>query len=336
MYRVVRANTNSTRLTTQQYLSFFVQDTIRVGNRLTFRPGVRYEQQDFVGNLDSFKWSGNWAPRIGGTFDLTGDGRGKIYANYGRFYAKIPNDLAARALSADEGITRADYFDASLTQPIAEGVLAGGTTTHFRMAGQFTADFDPDSGSTYLNEYLVGVEFEALPGRNVGVRFTHRDFGQIIEDIGTPTMVSYCISQDIDGNPVDFSSAEYFITNPGPSSPSIDPFRMGGGFDTPIHDYDAVAFGPQAVRGQLVAAGVLSLGATVREFRGLLPERQWPVGPLDHVAVRLPEQRPELHGDRRTAVRLQGRHQLPWHEGRRPTPERSAAPAEDLRELHVR
>ena len=45
-------------------------------------------------------WSlkNNWAPRIGATFDVTGDGRTKIYGNYGRYYARIPNDLAARAL----------------------------------------------------------------------------------------------------------------------------------------------------------------------------------------------------------------------------------------------
>ena len=45
----------------------------------------------------------------------------------GRFYAKIPNDLAARAMSADAGITRQDYMDAALTQPVANGTsFAGG------------------------------------------------------------------------------------------------------------------------------------------------------------------------------------------------------------------
>ena len=72
-----------------------------------------------------FEWDGNWAPRIGATYDVIGNGRSKLYANWGRFFAKIPNDLAARALSADAGVTRADYFDAALTQPIPDGVPAG-------------------------------------------------------------------------------------------------------------------------------------------------------------------------------------------------------------------
>ena len=36
----------------------------------------------------------------------------KVYGNWGFFYSKIPNDLAARALSSDAGVSRADYFDA--------------------------------------------------------------------------------------------------------------------------------------------------------------------------------------------------------------------------------
>ena len=59
----------------------------------------------------------------------------KVFANYGHFYARIPNDLAARALSADAGVTRADYYDAALTQPIPEGTSVGGSTRHLILAG---------------------------------------------------------------------------------------------------------------------------------------------------------------------------------------------------------
>ena len=46
-----------------------------------------------------FTWDGNWAPRIGATYDIIGNGRSKLYANWGRFFAKVPNDLGgARAL----------------------------------------------------------------------------------------------------------------------------------------------------------------------------------------------------------------------------------------------
>ena len=232
IYRVNRANTSNVRTTEQQYFSFFAQDTWKVGDRLTINPGIRYEQQKLVGNLADFQWDGNWAARIGGTFDPTGNGRSKIYVNWGRFFAKIPNDLAARALSADAGVTLADYFDAGLTQPIPDGVLAGETTDHLIEAGLHPADFDPDSKSTYMDEVVAGAEYEIMTGLSLGARYIHRAFGRVLEDVGTAPMVAYFL-----GLP-GLESVEYFITNPNPSTPTVT--DISAAFEDPIHDYDAV------------------------------------------------------------------------------------------------
>ena len=232
IYRVVRANTSNVRETEQQYTSFFVQDKFDIGDRVTISAGVRYEQQKLVGNLAEFQWDGNWAPRLGVIIDPTGEGRGKIYANWGRFFAKVPNDLAARALSADAGVTLADYFDAGLTQPVPEGVLAGATTVHLVYAGLFPADFDPDAKSTYLDEVVAGFEIEAIPELNLGIRYVYRNMPRILEDVGTAAMVDYftgAVSPDV----------EYFITNPDVDTPSTSP---GVGFEKPLHKYHSVEF----------------------------------------------------------------------------------------------
>ena len=235
IYRVTRANLGNVRETKQQYPSFFVQDSWQVSDRLTIRPGVRYDEQKLVGNLADFKWSGNWAPRIGVTYDPTGEGRAKVFGNWGRFYAKIPNDLAARALSADAGVTRADYFDAELTRPVPNGVLAAGQTNHLSFAGLAPADIDPDSKSTYLDETLVGFEYEIWRGVNFGIRYTHRNMPRILEDIGTAPQVAYFLGT--------LDSVEYFITNPSRNSPVTDlPPGYDGRitFEDPVHRYDAV------------------------------------------------------------------------------------------------
>ena len=124
IYRVTRANFNNGHDTTQKYIDFFVQDSWKVGNRLTINPGIRYEQEKLGGTIiTDFQLKNNWAPRIGAAYDATGDGKTKVYGNYGVFYARVPNDLAARALSADDGFTRADYFDAGLTRSIPNGTV---------------------------------------------------------------------------------------------------------------------------------------------------------------------------------------------------------------------
>jgi hypothetical protein len=255
VFRVTRANTGNVRPTEQRYWSFFLQDTWQIGKRLTLRPGIRYEQQKLIGS-DSpalchegdsrpgagdgpgaaipceFQWDGNWGPRIGAVYDPFANGKAKIYANWGRFYAKIPNDLAARALSADAGVARADYFDAGLTQPIPEGVLAAEATRHFIPAGLGAAIIDPDSKSTYQDEFVGGVEVEALRGLNVGVRYVYRTMPRVLEDVGTAAFVLYDLG--VPG----LESVEYFITNPRDGFP---PTVNGvGAFEDPIHRYHAV------------------------------------------------------------------------------------------------
>src|SRR3954471_14999573 len=137
IYRVGRANFNLARTTTQNYFDFFVQDTWKL-NRLTINPGLRYDQEKLAGQIiDNFTMKNNWAPRIGVTYDATGDGKTKVFGNYGLFYSRVPNDLAARALSSDNGLTRADYFDAALPKPIPNGTVtrtsptATAVTNHF-------------------------------------------------------------------------------------------------------------------------------------------------------------------------------------------------------------
>jgi hypothetical protein len=235
VFRVVRANITNVRRTEQNYFSFFLQDTWQLGTKLTIKPGLRYEQQKLIGNLEDFTWDGNWAPRVGVVYDPTGSGRMKVFGNWGRYFAKVPNDLAARALSADAGVTRADYFDADLTNPIPNGVTAADTETHFITAGLSASEFDPDSRSTYSDEWLVGGEYELMRGFSVGVDYRHRQFGRVLEDVGTLPMIAYFL-EDVPGS----DSVEYFITNPDSGTPVVGDLGAPISFEEAIHDFDAV------------------------------------------------------------------------------------------------
>ena len=233
IYRVTRSSLNNTRRTRQDYLSFFLQDVWQVGNHLTVRPGVRYEQQKLIGDVTEQTFDGNWAPRLGATWDPTGTGRAKIFVNYGWFFAKVPNDLAARALSADAGVNLADYFDANLQSPVPEGVLAAGTTTHLGFAGLSASTFDPNVRSTYSTETLIGAEWEVAPGLSLGAHYTRRRYGRVLEDVGTAPMAAYFLG-------LVPNNVEYFVTNPSTSTPVAGDLGVPISFDNPVHEYDAV------------------------------------------------------------------------------------------------
>jgi outer membrane receptor protein involved in Fe transport len=246
IYRVTRARFTSGPTTTQSYQSFFVQDTWRVGDRLIVNPGLRYEQQTLNGNvLSGFSLKNNWAPRIGATYQPDASGKTKVYGNWGRYYSRMPNDLAARALSSELTVTRGDYFDAGLTQPIPDGTLAGGQTTHLVLSGGTAGDtIDPNSKMSYIDEFVVGMDREVLPHTSVGVNYIHRNTGRVLEDVANCPMAAYFE----DATSSICTGVSYILTNPtsttaiNPDVIAADPSFANVAFATPRHVYDAVEF----------------------------------------------------------------------------------------------
>jgi hypothetical protein len=245
IYSVIRANFNTERLTRQDYWNFFIQDEWRATDRITVNAGLRYEQESLIGTiselhtldgqtLDSFSLKGNWAPRLGVVWDALGNGRSKLFVNYGRFYARLPNDIAARALSADEGISRADYFDAALTRPIPDGVLAGDVVEHYALSGVHASLIDPDTKLSYKDEFAAGFEWEAIPNTNVGIRYVYRTIGRAIEDVAGAPVVAYDL-----GLP-GAETTEYVMTNPDVDYPTLAFDLLGARFEEPVHNYNAV------------------------------------------------------------------------------------------------
>jgi hypothetical protein len=170
-----------------------------------------------------------------------GNGKAKIYASFGRFLSKVPNDLAARALSPDSGLQRADYYDANLTQPIPDGVVAGGVTQHFLTAGTAPSKISPDAKPTYTNEIIGGVEFEVAKSMNLGARWVHRTIPRVMEDYQPAAVAAFDL-----GCP-GATSVEYLINDISSSLPRFNCDSLGAdgriisqaAFENPAHDYDS-------------------------------------------------------------------------------------------------
>jgi hypothetical protein len=242
--RVTRANLISTTQSTQDYLTLFVQDTWRPHDRVTISGGLRWDRQRLEGEAQSFTWDENFSPRIGGTVDPLGDGKIKLFANWGRFYGKIPNDLAIRTFSLDPAVTRADFFDRALTRPVPVGTILhpvndDGTrgqpeASVIQIPGTEVTPIDPDINGSSQDELVAGAEYELMPGLNVGGRYIRRRLNDVVEDIGTFPLLAFLDPASAAGN------VEFFLTNPGPDSP-VNQFRdFTITHAEPTRDYDAI------------------------------------------------------------------------------------------------
>ena len=215
LYRVTFADlTNSNNRAEAKYHSMFVQDTWTVTDRLTVNAGLRAEREDLSGSAGVMNIPWGWAPRLGMTLDPQGNGKSKLWAHWGRYYQKVPGTLATKLLSEGTKLTRADYFDAALTQQVPGAPVQTGAA--------FTGLVDPDIKGMFQDELLGGIEIAPRSHLSLGARVTYRNLGRIVEDISNLTIPFLFTGR--------FNDFSFIFTNPGPGTEKFliqDPLNQG-------------------------------------------------------------------------------------------------------------
>ncbi len=207
VFRVVRGNTSNPQIATDtKYHAAFVQDAWQLGRHLTAKLGVRWEQQHIAGDVNSYTFAANWAPRLGFIIDPTGSRRTKIFANWGRFYEKIPQDLAVRALSQETDYRNLYFLGLPPTQA---NLVPGAVATP---SGQSGTIIYGGTKAMYQDEFAGGVEREFGRGLVLSARFLYRDLKRIVEDISGVTVEANLAGIE----------QQYVIANP---SASLDIFH---------------------------------------------------------------------------------------------------------------
>jgi hypothetical protein len=94
---------------------------------------------------------------------------------------------------------------------------------------------DPNAKLSYTNDYQLGFEREVMPNTSVGIRYSYRNIGRVLEDVAALPMVAYDLGVQGTG------SVEYILTNPS-SATRVAPQAafLGAKFDDPVHKYQAV------------------------------------------------------------------------------------------------
>ena len=93
----------------QKTQGFYIQDQWQVG-RFTLSPGFRFDKYEYKADNGTslFKTDYNFAPRIGATYDVKGDGHSKVYAYWGRYIDPIRLDMVRFTGSLQASATTED------------------------------------------------------------------------------------------------------------------------------------------------------------------------------------------------------------------------------------
>jgi outer membrane receptor protein involved in Fe transport len=152
-------------------LSAYVQDTWRVNPHLTINPGVRIDLNRGLVQSGQVYKSNPIVPRIGFAWDPAGNGKTLVKGHYGRYsealFAQYYYWVDPHAF---EGGEIRIVFPDGTSELVSE--TAGG-----RYA------IDPNLKHPYLDQYILGVDRELVPGITFSGTLVYRDNRDFIETV---------------------------------------------------------------------------------------------------------------------------------------------------------
>lgn len=244
--------------TDNEFNSLFIQDSWSITPNLILNLGVRDEVQKLLdSNGNTYhKFDDNLAPRVGATWDFLGDGRSKLFANWGRFFQSIPMDINNRAAAPEVLLFRhyrwlADSPNNMLLWNDAEiaRVMAAAGPILTQGFGSGSTPIDPNTKATNHDELIFGAEYEFKTDWTVGFKYVGRSLNEAIEDLSFDAGNNYLIGNpgedltftNTSGAPLvfyDFFGTRHEVANNQTYTLAAD--RVG--FPKPKRDYNGYEF----------------------------------------------------------------------------------------------
>lgn len=202
--------------------AYFIQDKYSPTPRLTVNLGVRLDTTDVKDQfgVTAFSLKDQWAPRLGFIYDFKGKGQDKVYGSFSRYYEQVPLDLVIRSFSVERNPTTYNYSSTNYAPNAAAEAALGSTSS---IVGSYVEPVDKNLKGAYNDEILIGAETTVNNLYVFGGKFIRRYLGRAIED----------------GLDVTSPLGDYFIMNPGQSSPA------GITYPQAVRDYRGLEFTAQ-------------------------------------------------------------------------------------------
>lgn len=170
--------------------AFYIEDHWQVTDDIALTLGIRNETFDNKNaNGESFiKLDNQWAPRVGAIWDIDGDGRARVFANYGRYYLPVANNTNVRLAGGEDDRQRfyvLDGVDPVTGLPVFDTAneIGGELITSNGEINDPREIVDQTIKPMYQDEFILG--YETLMGSNwsMGVRGVYRDLAVAMDDI---------------------------------------------------------------------------------------------------------------------------------------------------------
>jgi len=160
--------------------ALYANDTWQVNHRVTLNLGIRWDRQQaflptqqgpagatFAEVDNVITWANNWGPRLGVSYDLTGDGRTLVKGSYGQFWLYPGADFASSINPNASTWYRQYRWTTDLNRngvwdPGEEGALLGVS------GGSTSTALDPNLQNTYTRQATTYLEREIAA--NFGIR----------------------------------------------------------------------------------------------------------------------------------------------------------------------
>jgi hypothetical protein len=174
--------------------AYYLEDNWSITDNLVLNLGLRnesFDNKDMAGR-SYIKMENMWAPRLGLSWDVKGDGTTKLFGNIGRYFLPVANVINIKqggALLDERTFYGFDGWETHERDGVTYAVPILGPQFGFSndqgdgTVGDLRAEVDADMDPVYQDELILGFQQQLTSSWSWGMRGIYRKLNNAIDDM---------------------------------------------------------------------------------------------------------------------------------------------------------